>query len=185
MNDLQIVDLYWQRNSDAITYSEQKYGNYCHSIARNILQNHQDAEECVNDTWVGAWNAMPEHRPNHLGTFLGTITRRLACSRLRRNHAQKRGLGQIPLILEELESCIPAVPSAHQVLEAQELARAINAFVHTLPERECNIFLRRYWYAEPVDQIAGRYSILPNTVRSSLFRSRQKLKAHLEKEGMI
>lgn len=185
MNDPQIVDLYWQRNLDAISLSAQKYGNYCLSVAKNILCNFQDAEECVNDTWVGAWNSMPDNRPNNLRIFLGTITRRLACSRIRMDHAQKRGSGQIPLILEELETCLPTAPSAAQVVEAKELERYINAFLHTLPQQECNIFLRRYWFAESVSQISRRYNCNPNTVKSSLYRSRRKLRAFLEKEGLI
>lgn len=185
MTDLQIVDLYWKRNADAISYSEQKYGGYCHRVAKNILSDFQDAEECVNDTWVGAWNSMPDHRPDHLRAFLGMITRRLACSRLRRDYAQKRGSGQLPLILEELDTCLPTAPSAAQVVEAKELEKAINIFLHTLPGQDCNIFLRRYWYAESIDQISRRYDLLPNTVKSSLYRSRRKLRAHLEKEELL
>ena len=185
MNDLQIVDLYWQRNSDAIDYTAQKYGNYCLSVAKNILCNFQDAEECVNDTWVGAWNTMPDNRPNNLRIFLGTITRRLACSRIRMDYAQKRGKGQIPLILEELDTCLPTSPSAAHIVEAKELEEYINAFLHTLPKQECNIFLRRYWFAESINQISHRYDSNPNTIKSSLYRSRRKLRAFLEKEGLI
>ncbi|MBR4291473.1 MAG: sigma-70 family RNA polymerase sigma factor [Oscillospiraceae bacterium] len=185
MTDLQIVDLYWNRNADAISCSAQKYGNYCHSVAKNILSNVQDAEECVNDTWVGAWNAMPDHRPCNLRAFLGSITRRLACSRLRRDYAQKRGSGQLPLILEELDACLPTSPSAAQIVEAKELERIINAFLHTLPEQDCNIFLRRYWFAESIDQISRRYDLLPATVKSCLYRSRRKLRAYLEKEDLL
>ena len=177
MTDLQIVDLYWKRNADAISCSEQKYGGYCHSVAKNILSSFQDAEECVNDTWVGAWNSMPDHRPQNLRAFLGSITRRLACSRLRMDYAQKRGSGQLPLILEELDACLPTSPSAAQVVEAMELERTINAFLHTLPAQDCNLFLRRYWYAESIDQISRRYDLLPNTIKSSLYRSRRKLRS--------
>ena len=185
MNDLQIVDLYWQRNMDAINHTAQKYGNYCLCVARNILCNSQDAEECVNDTWVGAWNSMPENRPNNLRIFLGTITRRLACNRIRKDYAQKRGRGQIPLILEELDSCLPTAPSAAHVVEAKELEQYINVFLHTLPRQDCNIFLRRYWFAESINQISCRYDTNPNTVKSSLYRTRRKLRAFLEKEGLI
>lgn len=185
MTDLQIIDLYWKRNSDAISYSEQKYGNYCHSIARNILSSLLDAEECVNDTWVGAWNSMPDQRPQNLRVFLGTITRRIACSRLRTEYAQKRGSGQIPLVLDELDACLPTAPNVAQVIEARQLEKAINIFLHTLPEQDCNIFLRRYWYAESIDQISRRYDILPSTIKSSLYRSRRKLRAYLEKEELL
>lgn len=185
MNDLQIVDLYWQRNTDAISFSVQKYGNYCLSVAKNILCNFQDAEECVNDTWVGAWNAMPDNRPNNLRIFLGTITRRIACSRIRSDYAQKRGKGQLPLILEELDACLPTSPGADWVVEAKELEEYINVFLHTLSKQECNIFLRRYWFAESISQISRRYDINPNTIKSSLYRSRRKLRAYLEKEELI
>lgn len=185
LDDLQIVDLYWRRDPDAISQSLQKYGAYCFRVAKNILSSREDAEECVNDTWMRAWNSMPENRPAYLGSFLGTITRRLACSRLRRDTAQKRGGGQIPLVLEELEQCLPAVPGADRAVEARELERAINSFLHTLPARECSIFLRRYWYAESIEGIARRYDIRQNTVKSSLYRSRQKLKNYLEKEGVL
>lgn len=185
MTDLEIVDLYWKRNADAISYSAHKYGSYCHHVAGNILSNSQDIEECINDTWVGAWNSMPDQRPHNLRTFLGTITRRLACSRLRRDYAQKRGSGQLPLILEELDTCLPTSPSAAQVVEAKELEIMINTFLHTLPAQDCNIFLRRYWYAESIDQISRRYDILPNTIKSSLYRTRKKLRAHLEKEDLL
>ena len=185
LEDAQIVDLYWQRDQEAIRQSALKYGAYCHSIAGNILSSREDAEECVNDTWLRAWNAMPEGRPTYLGSFLGTITRRLACSRLRSDRARKRGGGQVFLVLEELEQCIPAAPGADRAVEARELEQAVNAFLHTLPARECSVFLRRYWFAESVDAIARRYDIRPGTVKSSLYRSRQKLKAYLEKEGLV
>ena len=185
MNDLQIVDLYWQRDSDAVRYTSQKYGHYCLCVAKNILSSFQDAEECVNDTWVGAWNSMPDNRPHNLRIFLATITRRLACSRIRKDHAQKRGRGQVPLILEELEACLPTSPSAHHIVEAKELEQYINVFLHTLPKQECSIFLRRYWFAESITQIAVRYDTNPNTIKSSLYRSRRKLRAFLEKEGLM
>ena len=128
---------------------------------------------------------MPDNRPSNLRIFLGTITRRLACSRNRMDYAQKRGKGQLPLILEELAACMPTSPSAAQVVEARELERIINAFLHTLPRQECNIFLRRYWFAESIGQISRRYGCNPNTIKSSLYRSRRKLRAFLEKEGLI
>ena len=119
------------------------------------------------------------------GTFLGTITRRLACSRLRTDYAQKRGSGQIPLILDELDACLPTAPNVTQIVEAKQLEKAINTFLHTLPEQGYNIFLRLYWHAESIDQIARRYDILPNTIKSTLYRSRRKLRAYLEKEELL
>ena len=185
MNDAGIVELYWLRSAQAITETQRKYGSYCYTIALGLLKSPQDAEECVNDTWLGAWNAMPEHRPDHLAPFLGKIVRSLAFDRFRASRAQKRGGGELPLVLEELGDCVPAVPSAAQAAEDAELERSVNAFLHTLPPRDCDIFLRRYWYAEPLADIAQRYGLKLNTVKTSLFRSRGKLKDFLNKEGII
>ena len=184
MEDSRIIDLYWQRDPAAITETGAKYGGYCRSIARNLLADLRDAEECVNDTWLRAWNAMPTDRPDHLGAFLGTITRRLACSRWRAAQAAKRGGGELPLLLEELEGCVPAVPSAAQAAEDRELAESVNRFLRSLPEWECSVFLRRYWYGEPLQVIAERYAMKLNTVKSSLYRTREKLRDHLEQEGI-
>lgn len=185
MEDQQIVDLYWQRSSDAISESSAKYGGYCHAIAYRILGSYQDAEECVNDTWVGAWNAMPVHRPACLPVFLGKITRRAACNRLNALQAEKRGSGELPLVLEELAGCMPSASDPAKRAEDAELARAINVFLHQLPERTCNVFLRRYWYAEPLAEIAVRYGMSEGAVKASLFRTRQKLRSCLEAEGLL
>ncbi|MDY3282244.1 RNA polymerase sigma factor [Dysosmobacter sp.] len=185
MNDQQIVELYWQRSPDAVAASIAKYGSYCHAIAYRILCNREDAEECVNDTWVGAWNAMPVHRPNRLAAFLGKITRRAACDRLSANLAQKRGGGEVPLLLDELTACIPASPSAAQEVEDAELEAAVDRFLHTLSRRDCSVFLRRYYFAEPLADIARRYGLPLGTVKASLFRSREKLRKYLEKEELL
>ena len=124
-------------------------------------------------------------RPERLAPFLGKITRSLACSRYQALHAQKRGGGELPLVLEELGDCVPAAPSAAQAAEDRELERAVDRFLHTLPEQACNLFLRRYWFAEPLADIAARYHLKPNTVKTSLFRSREKLRRYLEKEGIV
>lgn len=182
MDDQQIIALYWRREESAITETAKKYGGYCHTIARNITGSTQDAEECVSDTWLGAWNAMPPHRPSRLNLFLGKITRSLAADRFRAKNAEKRGGGEIPLALEELRECVPAVTDRQ--VEDRELAESINAFLHTLPVRDCNLFLRRYWYGESLQTIAGRYGMKLNTVKTNLYRSREKLRRHLEKEGI-
>ena len=185
MEDCRIVELYWQRDHSAIAETSAKYGAYCTAIAKNILPDDRDAEECVNDTWLGAWNAMPAQRPTLLGAFLGKITRNLAFSVYRAGRAEKRGGGTLPLVLEELTDCLPAAPSAAQAVEDAELAQTINRFLRMLPERDCNIFLRRYWYAEPLAEIAVRYGLKLNTVKTSLYRTRQRLKEYLEKEGIV
>ncbi len=185
MNDGQIVALYWQRSEAAIQETAAKYGPYCYTVAAGILTDPQDTEECLNDTWIGAWNAIPPHRPNRLRLFLGKITRSLACDTLRARLAQKRGGGACMVALEELGECVPSVPGADKAVEDRELARLINQFLYTLPERDCGIFLRRYWYVEPLEDIARRYGLNQNTVKSSLFRTRGKLRSYLEEEGII
>ena len=185
MDDDKIVELYWRRDEEAIRVSQAKYGAYCSHIAWGILADRQDAEECVSDTWLRSWNAMPPHRPGSLRLFLGRITRALARDRVRAQNTQKRGGGVYAEALEELAECLPAAQGTEQAVEAKELERAVNAFLHTLPEQACNVFLRRYWYAEPLEDIAGRYGMKVNTVKTSLFRTRQKLRAYLEKEELI
>ena len=184
MEDHAIVDLYWLRKPEAIQESGRKYGAYCKAIAFNILHNPQDAEECVNDTWLNAWNAMPDQRPSLLAPFLGKIARNLALNRYRANRAEKRGGGELPEVLDELAQCVSDADTAKE-LEVSELEEAVNRFLHSLPERECSVFLRRYWFAEPMADIARRYGMRENTVRTSLFRSREKLRRHLEKEGLL
>lgn len=184
MEDHAIVDLYWSRDPEAIRQTGEKYGGYCRAIARNILSDRRDAEECVNDTWLGAWNAMPENRPGLLAPFLGKITRNLALTRWRAARAEKRGGGELPLVLDELSECVSSADTL-QTLEAAELENEINRFLGTLPERECGVFLRRYWFTEPMADIARRYGMRENTVRTSLFRSREKLRRYLEKEGLL
>ncbi len=185
MEDEVIVELYWQRDEEAIRASQTKYGGYCGSIAQNLLADRLDAEECVNDTWAGAWEAMPPHRPQRLRLFLGKITRRLACDVLRAKNAQKRGGGEYPAALEELGECVPPAPGVEAAVEARELEELVDRFLHTLPERDCSVFLRRYWYAEPLGAVAERYGLKLNTVKTSLFRTRKKLRTYLEKEGVL
>ena len=131
MEDSRIVDLYWQRDEAAIAETEKKYGKYCLSVARRILDDRQDAEECVNDTYLGAWNAMPPHRPAVLSTFLGKITRRLSLKKRRFRTADKRGGGVVAESLDELEDCIPSGERIDEALEGKELEDAVNAFLGT------------------------------------------------------
>lgn len=184
MEDSTIIDLYWARQEQALSETERKYGGYCRSIAHNILQNREDSEECVSDTWLHAWNAIPPQRPSVLSAFLGRITRNLSFDRCRRQSAEKRGGGVLPLALDELSECVPAPGRVEQTLEAQELSTAIDRFLRTLPERDCSIFLRRYWYVDTVQTIAERYEINVSTVKSILFRTREKLRRYLSGEGI-
>ena len=183
MDDTQIVELYWARKESAIEETEAKYGSYCRSIAGNILNNQDDAEECVNDTWLGAWNSMTPHRPSVLSTFLGKLTRRISIDKWRRATAKKRGDGQLPLVLSELEDCVSDGKSIEEETERKLLAEVIAAFVKSLPETEQKVFLCRYWYMDSVKDIARRFDFTESKVTSMLHRTRERFRALLEKEG--
>jgi len=185
LKDTEIIDLYWDRDERAITESQRSYSKYCYSIAYNVLHDREDSDECVNDTWLRAWYAMPPKRPNRLALFFGTITRNLSFDKWKRKNALKRGNGEMEVALDELMECVPSARSTEDAVEAAELERLINEFLHTLPEKECNVFLRRYWYVEEYNEIAERFHMNLNTVKTSLFRTRTKLKAFLEKEGIV
>lgn len=185
MKDTEILDLYFKRSEQAIAETQQVYGNYCYSIAWNILHVKEDSEECVNDTWMRAWNAIPPARPTHFSLFLGTITRNLSFDRWKQKNALKRGNGEMEAALDELAECVPDKSSTEDIVEEQELQRQINEFLGTLKEKDRNIFLRRYWYAEEYSEIARRYGLNLNTVKTTLFRVRGKLKAYLEQEGVV
>lgn len=185
MRDAEILDLYWKREEQAIYESQKAYGKYCYSIAWNILYSREDSDECVNDTWLRAWNAIPPGRPGRLALFLGTITRNLSLDRWKERRAMKRGKGEMELALDELAECLPDAHNTEAEVEAAELERLVNAFLCRLPERECSIFLCRYWYVEGYGDIARRYGMKLNTVKTSLFRTRGKLREYLEREGVI
>lgn len=183
MNDNAIIQLYWDRNDQAIRITSQKYGHYCKSIAKNILNNPEDTEECVNDTYLNAWNSMPTHWPEQLSTFLGKITRNLSFNKYKRNHAEKRGGGEIALVLDELADCVSDTDNVEQIIDHQELEKAINSFVRNLPAKKRNIFVRRYWYADSVSKIAADYGMLQGNLSKTLERTRKQLKAHLTERG--
>ena len=184
MEDSQIVELYWQKNADAIAETAGKYGLYCFTIAENILHNAEDSEECVNDTWLRAWNAIPPQKPIVFRMFLAKITRNLAFNRFNARNAEKRGGGEAALVLDELGECLGGA-DAEAAYEAKELRRCIQRFVRALPERDGNVLVRRYFFAEPVADIAKRYGLSENNVMVILSRTRKKLKAHLLKEGYL
>lgn len=184
MKDNEIIDLYWERKETAISATAEKYGKYCHSISYNILHNNEDAEECVNDTWLGAWKSMPPQRPECLSAYLGKITRNLSLNYCKQYTAEKRGSGQTEVVLSELEECIPAETGVEQVMDEMILVRSINHFLREQPEQKRNIFIRRYWYLCPIRDIAESYGMSESKIASLLFRMRNKLKTHLEKEGI-
>lgn len=183
MEDLQIVQLYWDRNQDAILATSAKYGNYCHSIARNILGNLEDAEECVNDTYLKAWAAMPPHRPKLLGAFLGKITRNLSINRYKHDTANKRGSGKAAIVLDELKDIVSDSDSVEQIVDRKELIKAINAFLDKLSPDKRGIFICRYWYFDSVADIAVRFGKTKGSVSVILNRLRSKLRNHLTERG--
>ena len=183
MDDIKIVQLYWDRNEQAIPATTDKYGNYCTSIAKNILGNYEDAEECVNDTYLNAWNSMPPHRPSILSTFLGKITRNLSLNRYKHNTADKRGGGQAIVVFDEIAELVSDTDSVEQEINRKELIRAIDDFLDRLPTDKKKIFVCRYWYFDSVSDIANRFGMKENNVSVMLSRLRLKLHKYLLERG--
>lgn len=184
MDEKQIIDLYWARSERAIDETARKYGKFCHCIAFNILANHQDSEECVNDTYLRTWNAIPPRRPNKLSAFLGKITRNLALKRYEVYTAEKRGGGQVMLALEELAECIPDPNTVERAVDERILAGKLNVFLAQLTPETRMIFLGRYWSLSSVKEIASAYGMTESKVKMSLMRTRGKLRSFLEQEGI-
>lgn len=185
MEDSHIVNLFFERSETAISETAHKYGRYCYSISYNILHNREDAEECVNDTYVRAWNSIPPNRPTRLSAFLGKITRNLSLNKYEKYTAQKRGSGQVQLILDELENFIPALNSADQSVDDMVLVEVLNGFLASLSVETRKIFMRRYWYFSSIKEIAVDYGMSESKVKMTLMRARNVLKEFLEREGLI
>lgn len=183
MEDSKIVELYLQKNENAIKETDSKYGAYCFTIADNILHNKEDSEECVNDTWLKTWNAIPPQKPTKLQMFLAKITRNLSFNRYNSRSAEKRGGGEIVFVLDELAECLACESDVASEYEARELGQCVRRFVQELSERDGNVFVRRYFFTEPVAQIARKYGLTENNVMVILSRTRTKLRTHLIKEG--
>ena len=183
MEDKQIVQLFWDRNEQAIQESSIKYGNYCRSIARNILQSEEDVKECVKDTWLNAWNAMPPHRPSVLPTFLGKLTRNLSFDRYRKLHRDKRGGHTIDLVLDELEELVSGQNDPEKKWQEKELTENINRFLLDQTEEKRTLFILRYWYALDISEIAKRTGLSSNRISVNLNRIRSKLKIFLRERG--
>lgn len=185
MDDMQIVELFWQRSEEAIAETDKKYGGYCYQVAYNILGSREEAQEQVNDTYLAAWNHIPPQRPQSLRGYLGKITRNLSLDRYRAQGAQKRGSGQVALALGELESCFSAGDSPEAPLLAQDLARELERFLDGLPQGERCIFVGRYWFLWSLSEIGQRYGYTTGRVKSSLYRTRKKLQKYLEERGLL
>ena len=183
MEDAKILDLYFARDEDAIRETDTAYGKRLHTLAKNILQNREDAEESVNDTYAEVWKSIPPRRPKYFFAFLASICRHLSLNRVDWKQAAKRRAHVVPLT-EEMENCIPDTVHERQ-MEAKELGRLLDLFLESLPKDSRLIFLRRYWYADTVEETAGHLGWSLSRTKSVLFRTRKKLKAYLEQEGML
>ncbi len=182
MDDNSIIELYWNRDEAAIRETDAAYGRKLHSLSGSILDSREDAQECVNDTYLATWQAIPPQRPNFFYAFLSRICRYISFGRLDWNNAAKRRADLVSLTAE-LEACIPDNRTA-QVIEARELGRILSEFVKTLPQDSRLIFLRRYWHLETTEEIARRYGFSQSKVKTQLHRTRAKLYDYLSKEGV-
>ncbi len=183
MEDARIIELYWERNESAIAETDRKYGPFCKKLARDILTLKEDAEECVSDTWLKAWHAIPPQKPQYFRAWLGRITRNLALTRWQRQHTQKRYAG-MDALLSELEDCIPASDTVEASWEDAELCRILEDWLKSLDETDRNLFLRRYWYAMPVKELARRRGEPAQRTAQRMYRLRLSLKEALQKEGV-
>ena len=183
MQDAVIVQLYWDRDENAISHTEQKYGAYLNKIAYNILADWEDSVESVNDTYLAAWNSMPPQKPSVLSTYLGKLTRRISIDLFRKKSSQKRGSGEYALSLEELGECVGGGTAPEQTVEAKILAQAIAAFLESQPAQTRQVFVARYYYMDPVKEIARYCRISESKVKILLYRARQDLREYLQKEG--
>ena len=178
MKDTDIITLYNRRDERAIYETHQKYGDYCMSISVGILQNRQDAEECVNDTYLHTWKSIPPKQPSVLRTYLGKLTRNLSIDRLRTRRRARRD-SEMTVSFEELEDVLAATEDTNE----GELTDLLNSFLEALPDTERHLFVGRYWYAYPVNRMAEAYGMTPNAVSKQLARTRERLKAYLEERG--
>lgn len=183
MEDSAIIQLYWERREQAITASDEAYGRLCRKVSYNILNDWEDAEECTNDTWRRAWDTMPPQRPKSLSAYLCRIVRNLSIDRWRRKHSQKRGEG-LELLLEELEYCLPAAPSAEAEVETILLKEILERWLECLSRADRVLFLRRYWYGDRVDELAKWRGSTPNQTSQRLLKLRKSLRNTLEQEGV-
>lgn len=183
MDDQYIIELYNKRDETAISETSKKYGDYCFSIANNILANKQDSEECVNDTWLRTWNTIPPSKPNSLKLFLARITRNLSLNRYNERKAEKRGGGELVLSFDEISEFAADVSNPLEEIIAEELVKSVNDFLRQASKRDRGIFVCRYFYVEPIKKIAFKYGVSESNVHKILSRMRIRLKEYLEKEG--
>ena len=183
LDDTEIIAMFFDRDESAIAAVEKKYGGYCAAIARNILDNAEDCEECLNDAYMKTWESIPPQKPKVLPAFLAKITRNLAIDRYRKNRSLKRGGSEVELIFEELEECVSDGGSVEAAAERREMLSAVNRFLGKLPSKSRIMFVSRYCYCESVQSIAARFGVKENSVSVSLNRTRSQLRAYMKKEG--
>lgn len=181
MEDRDIIELFWARDRSAISVATDKYQSYCRTIIGRILPNKADIDECINDVYFKLWNSIPPNKPKNLTAYLSKIARNTAFDKYKKSHATRRGGGEVPLVLDELSEITAS--SAESELDKNELSRAINFFLDTLSKKHRLIFVCRYWYAYPIEDIARKFSKSPNYVSVSLNRTRAKLKIYLRERG--
>lgn len=185
VEDNEIIELYLQRNEEAISQAKLKYTDYCQAIALRILRDKEDTKEALNDTWLAAWNCIPPHIPNCLRTFIGRLTRNICLKMIRSQGAQKRAASELRVIYEEIEEQLASASCIEEQISENELTEALNIFLDSIKTIEREVFVRRYWYMQSVAEIAGIYGFSESKVKSLLFRTRKKLYEKLRKEGFI
>lgn len=183
MKDEEIIDLYWTRQENAINETDKKYGRYCRTISFNILQNNEEVRECINDTYLNAWNSIPPKKPNILKIYLGKITRNLSINQYKRKNSQKRDY-TLEIALEELEECISSNSDVEEELHYNELVNRINCFLSELKEEKRSIFIQRYWYLYSIKQISDNNNMAENNVKIILWRLRKQLADYLKEGGL-
>ncbi len=183
MDDREIIEMYWQRNEAAIQETDAKYGKLCGYVAKHILVSPEDCEECVNDTYLACWNVIPPRQPDKFSAFISRITRNLALNRFDYLTAEKRNPKAV-CSLEELADCVSGRESVESELMEKEIERAISDFLWKQEEEKRNIFIRRYWYFDSIEEISRQTGFQKSRVKSVLFRMRGKLRDYLEKEGI-
>ena len=183
MDDKQIIELYFERNEQAIKETQDKYGTFCHRIAMNILGIHEDAEECVNDTYYSVWKQIPPTVPEVFKVYLGRITRNLSISRFRAMRAKKR-YSSMEIMLSELNDCVPSSSNVEQTIEVMQLSDYISEWLDSLPEEDCALFVRRYWFGDEVQELAKKCGITAAKMAQRMLRLRKSLKAALEQKGV-
>ena len=183
MDDSVIVELYWQRSEQALRETQTKYEKYLYTTAYNILGSHEDSSECVNDTYMKAWQSIPPNKPEKLGAYLAAIVRNAAVSVFRRQNTASRAASQYTLSLDELAECVSGGESPEQSFDSKQLGAAISAYLSTLSAQAREIFVCRYYFGDSLGDIAGYTGSSEAKIKSTLFRARKGLKEYLTKEG--